>query len=291
MKLKVATCQFPVDQNIATNLGYIEGQMREARHHGADVAHFSECCLSGYAGVEFKSFARFDWDRLAQATKQVMAFAEQLRLWVILGSSHRLSDGHKPHNSLYVISDRGRLVDRYDKMFCTGDSTGKIEDLKYYSPGDHLVTFKIHGIMCGLLICHDFRYPELYREYKRLGARLMFHSYHNGHSTKAKLRRSGNIWGVIVPPTMQAHAANNYLWISANNTSRRESCWPSFFVRPDGVITGKLPNQRAGVLVSTVDTKAKLYDASAAWRDRAMNGIYHSGTLVRDKRSKARTSL
>lgn len=27
----------------------------------------------------------------------------------------------------------------------------------------------------------------------------------------AKLRRCNNIWGVIVPPTMQAYAANNYM--------------------------------------------------------------------------------
>ncbi len=119
----------------------------------------------------------------------------------------------------------------------------------------------------------------------------MFHSYHNGHMKRSKLRRNGNIWGVIVPPTMQAYAANNHLWISANNTSARESCWPSFFVRPDGRITGRLPNNRAGVLITTIDTKARLYDASSAWRDRAMRGIYHSGTLVRDPRSKMRKTL
>ncbi|MEZ4606679.1 MAG: hypothetical protein R2865_07755 [Deinococcales bacterium] len=27
--------------------------------------------------------------------------------------------------------------------------------------------FDIRGFCCGALICHDYRYPELYREYKR----------------------------------------------------------------------------------------------------------------------------
>jgi hypothetical protein len=90
---------------------------------------------------------------------------------------------------------------------------------------------------------------------------------------------------------MQAAAANNNVWISANNTSRRESSFGSFVVRPDGIITGKLPRHRAGLLITTIDTKTEYYDASEAWRDRAMNGIYHSGTLVKDRRSRDRISL
>ncbi len=291
MKLAVATCQFPVDRDIRANLGWIKRQMNEARSRGAHVAHFPECCLTGYAPIDFKSFAKYDWDLLATCTQRVMALACELGLWVILGSSHRLTGSHKPHNSLYVIDDRGRLLDRYDKRFCTGDYTGKTGDLAHYTPGDHFVTFKLRGVRCGLLICHDARYDELYRAYKRLGVQLMFHSFHNGHTRKAMLRRWKNIWGVIVPPTMQTYAANNFMWISANNTTRRESCWPSFLVRPDGVIAGRLVNHRASILVSIVDTNAKLYDASEAWRDRALNGIFNSGTIARDERSRARQSL
>ena len=172
MKLCVATCQFPVDPDIRKNLDHVRDQMNEAHRLGAHVAHFSEGCLSGYAGVEFESFADFDWGLLEESTRTIMELARQLRIWVILGSSHRLANGHKPHNSLYVIDPRGELVDRYDKMFCTGAARGLTEDLKHYSPGDHLVTCEINGVKCGLLICHDFRYPELYREYKRLGAQV-----------------------------------------------------------------------------------------------------------------------
>jgi len=43
--------------------------------------------------------------------------------------------------------------------------------------------------------------------------------------------------------------------------------------------------------MSTVDTTARLYDGTADWRDRAMRGVLHSGTLVRDQRSAERTRL
>ena len=291
MKLRIATCQFAVDADIRRNLRTILRQMRRAKRARADVVHFSEVALSGYAGIEFTTFDGFDWDLLREATERVRDCARELKLWVVLGSSHRLTGKHKPHNSLYIIDHGGRIVDRFDKLFCTGERDEQSGDLKHYSPGSHLAVFSIKGIKCGTLICHDFRYQELYREYKKLDVRVMFHSYHNGHQKKATLARAKNIWGVIVPPTMQAYAANNYMWISSNNTSARESSWPSFFVLPDGRIANRLRGHDAGMLLNTVDTGAKFYDASEAWRDRAMRGIYHSGTLVKDKRSDDRTNL
>lgn len=290
MKLTVATCQFPVDRNIRRNLGYVLRQMKQARQQGAHVAHFSELCLSGYAGVDFRSYQGFDWDLLDLATEQVLDEARRLKLWVILGSSHRLTGRHKPHNSLYIVDDHGRIFDRYDKMFCAGPRDGNQGDLAHYTPGNHLPTFTIRGVRCGTQICHDFRYHEMYRQLKKKRVQLAFHSYHNGHQPKAKLQRYENVWGMIVPSTMQAYAANNYMWISSNNTCARESSWPSFFVRPDGFITGRLRNHTAGVLITEINTRKKYYDASEAWRDRAMNGVLHSGKLVSDPRSHDRRS-
>ena len=60
MKLTVATCQFPVTADIRRrNLAFIVRQMKMAKRRGAQVVHFSEACLSGYAGVQFESFAGF----------------------------------------------------------------------------------------------------------------------------------------------------------------------------------------------------------------------------------------
>ena len=287
MRLQVATCQFPVTADVRRNHDYIVRQMRSAAGRGAKVAHFSECALSGYAGAEYASFRGFGWELLRECTSEIMSVAQELKIWVVLGSCHQLSGKHKPHNSLYIIDNRGKLVDRYDKRFCTGDRTARGGDLKHYSPGNHFSVFEIGGIKCGALICHDMRYGELYREYCRKGVRMMFHSYHNSWPGAV---RKFNLHGMIVPPISQTFAANNYMWISANNNARR-SKWASFFVRPDGLITGKLANDRAGVLLGTVDTSAKIGDASRYWRDRAIRGVYNSGELVRDRRSDCRRSL
>jgi deaminated glutathione amidase len=242
---------------------------------------------------------------LEGCVQRVLDLARESRIWVLLGSAHRLTALHKPHNSLYVIDDRGEIVDRYDKMFCAGDRSEDTGELAHYTPGSHFSVVSIKGVRCGALICHEYRYPELYREYKRRGVQLMFHSFHAGNIPPERFRAmqddvgDGNrrlnpgatIPGITMPTTMIAEAANNHVWISCPNSSARESCWPSFFVRPDGVVTGRLRRNTAGVLVSEVDTDEEIYDSTVAWRDRAMDGVLHSGTLVRDARSEERTRL
>lgn len=93
--------------------------------------------------------------------------------------------------------------------------------------------------------------------------------YYNAGVTKKRMAEYKKMWGkkdiwaVTVPPAMQTYAANNHMWISASNSCRSLSNWPSFFVRPDGIISGKLRNNIPGILISTVNTFQKMYDASA----------------------------
>ena len=284
-KLKLATCQFPVVKNVKENLVYALRQIKQARGKGADLVHFPECCLSGYFGVELKSPRDANWDAVAEAMNQVMAAAKQQRMWVVIGCNHRLSGKHKPHNSLYVINPQGKIVTRYDKMFCTG-ANSRDGDLRYYSPGDSFVTFKVGGVTCGLLICHDFRYPELFREYKKKGVQLMLVSFHNA---RMKLKQYDH-YIVSVPVTLQAAAASNYFYVSGNNGTMRRA-WASFVADPEGKIISKARTHSPAVVVTKIDTKKKLYDASVACRDRCMSGIYHSGTRVADPRSRNRKCL
>jgi deaminated glutathione amidase len=305
--LSVATCQFPVSASIEANLRAISSQLRIARGRGAQLAHFPEGALSGYAGVDFESFAGFDWPLLRQSTVAVQELARELGLWVVLGSAHPLTGSHKPHNSLYMISAAGQLVDRYDKRFCAGNEAGTTGDLAHYSPGDHGTVWQLNGVSCGALICYDYRFPELYREYKRAGVQLVLHSFHAGNVSPARLSQTAEAIGsavkglnraatytypgITMPAAMTAAAACNHVWISCPNTSAPQSCWPAFMVRADGVTVGRLRRNVAGVLITDVDTGQDLYDSTAAWRDRAIAGELHSGTLVQDRRSADRTAL
>jgi predicted amidohydrolase len=287
--LRVASCQFSVEPDIALNLQQVLAQIQQAADRGARVVHFSETALSGYAGVDLPSSSQLDWQALRTATAEVCQAAARRRVWVLLGSTHPLTGGHLPHNSVYIINDQGQIIDRYDKRFCTGTlEPDPTLDHLHYSPGNHATLFEVDGFRASVLICYDYRFPELYRELKRQGVEIVFQSFHNARRDYRTFH-TRNIWKELVPATMMCHAATNHFWVSATNSTARYSLWGSFFVRPDGRITGKLPVQQPGVLLSDVDAGIELWDASAPWRDRAMSGELHSGTLVDDPRSDDRT--
>ena len=277
-KLRIAACQFPVNGKISENANWIKKQMRIAKVNGAELVHFPECALSGYGGADWKDIEKLDWELLRQETQSIMALAKELKMWVILGSSHPLSGSNKPHNSLYVINPHGKIIDRYDKRFCT---TG---DLKYYSPGDHFVVFEIHGIQCGLLICYDVRFPELYREYRKLGAEVIFQSFYNARHNENCIHPK------IMPVSAQVRAATNAFFMSLTNSSAPYS-WPCHFIQPDGLVEQKLTRNKPGILYADIDINRKYYDPSKPYRMDAIHGKLNSGINVIDEKSKDRISL
>lgn len=277
-KICIASCQFPVSADIKENYRWIENQIIEAKLKKADIVHFPECALSGYPGSDMNSLDDFNWDELYKATDSILALAKEQKIWVILGSIHRLSGSNKPHNSLYLINSEGKIADRYDKRFCTGG------DLKYFSPGDHFVTFNINGVNCGLLICFDLRFPELYRQYRKLGADVIFQSFYNARAQK------GSIHPIIMHITAQAMAASNYFFMSLTNSSATES-WPCYFITPDGLVQNKLSENVPGILISNLDISKQYYDASKPFRSDAIDGKLNSGERVQDAKSIDRKSL
>ncbi len=276
-KLIIASCQFPISADVTENARWIRKQMKDAKKRNAHIVHFPECALSGYGGADIKNINDFNWEEIRLQTEQILTLAKELQVWVVLGTSHQLSDGNKPHNSLYVINPEGEIVDRYDKRFCT---TG---DLKYYTPGNHFAVFEVNNVKCGLLICYDIRFPELFREYRKRDVDIIFHSFYNARMSK------DNILPEIMPVTAQASAASNYFYMSLTNSSAKYS-WPCYFITPNGLVQDKLKSNKPGILISEIDTSDKFYDASRPFRNEAINGKLYSGEISKDVRSENRKS-
>ena len=278
--LRVATCQFAVSSSIKRNGRQIQRFLHRARKAKADIVHFPECALSGYVGTDFASFDGFNWQLLKEETEKIIDFAGRLRLWVVLGSSHRLTGPNKPHNSLYLINPGGRIVDRYDKRFCTSG------DLKRLTPGNRFVNFMVNGVKCSLLICFDLRFPEIYRQLYKCGVNCIFQSFYNAR------QKSPSIHTHIMRQTMQCRAATNYFWVSMSNSSGYYSPYPSCIIAPDGRIVRRLRANRAGLMVNTVDLRKKFYDPMADFRDMAIAGVLGNGSkTIKDRRSENRTVL
>ena len=273
--LKIATCQFPVSESIGQNSRFIQGFINDAKKLGADIVHFSECGLSGYAGADFDSLDGFNWNLLVEETKKIMSLAGQLKIRVVLGSTHRLTPPNKPHNCVYLINPQGQIENRYDKRFCTEG------DLLHYTPGNRFVTFKINEVNCAVLICFDLRFPEIYRALTKLNVQCILQSFYNARQKEQSIHRH------IIRQTMQANAASNYFWASMSNSCGKIAPYPSCFIQPDGEIISELKDNEPGIMVNTVNTSLSFYDPSARFRDLAMKGILTNGPgNINDSRSK-----
>jgi predicted amidohydrolase len=281
--LKVATCQFPVSKDVDENARYIRDLITEAAANKADVVHFSEAALSGYARVDFPGFDNYDWEKLRTHTQDIMSLAREHRIWVVLGSAHYLSPEEKPTNCLYIISSDGEIVDRYDKSMCTGG------DLKAYTPGNHLVTIDLKGFRCGFLICYDACFPEMYNVYRHRGVVVMFHSFYNAR------QKGKTILDEIIPAEIRVRAADNLMWVVANNSSAAHSSWPTCIARPDGSLTA-LERGVPGILYRTFpDTKTADEFPSWTHNNKAMvlpsEEVYHNGTPSNHPRATNRRAL
>lgn len=178
--LRISVAQTIVDAGIpdadavSAAVGRVVKQLAEASEHGARAAFFPEGTIA-YPSKRLMSrispdlgeadWSRADWSALADGVRAIQSEAARRRIWVVVGGPHRLSEGRRPHNSLWVISDEGRIVGRYDKRF---NSTNEAAYL--YTPGTEPVVVEIDGVRVGFLLCLETLFPELFLEYAELGA-------------------------------------------------------------------------------------------------------------------------
>ena len=258
--LTIATCQHDVGGDVKKNLSSILKQISIAKSKHADIVHFPECNLVGYGGFDIPRITKEDFGEVQEALDMVKELAERMEIKVILGSHHFTVNAIKPKNCLYLINEEGEIETRYDKRILTG-TEGSMDHV-HYSHGDNPVVFTMKGVKCGMLICHEWRYPELYRAYKKMGVEVIFQSWYDGSLDEATYQSEGVNTGELIVGSVRGNAANNYLWISGSNTSKRESCFPSFMVQPDGNILDKLSRNKPGVLISQIDLDKKYEDPS-----------------------------
>jgi predicted amidohydrolase len=75
----------------------------------------------------------------------------------------------RPRNTVLAIGSDGQILARYSKihLFSPG------EENMYYDPGDKLAVFTVDDCVCGVAICYDLRFADLFRMYRDAGVQLM----------------------------------------------------------------------------------------------------------------------
>lgn len=220
-RLRIAASQFPVSGDRRRNARYIAGHIERAAADGAHIVNFPETALPGYPPRHHPTLTDYDWVGLDRETERVRTAAEAHGVWVLLGTMRRDESG-AIRSSVLVISDTGATVAVYDKRRLYG------RELNVFSAGDRACIFTVRGVRCGVLICYDNCFPDLYAEYRDLGIEVLFHAFYNARNSRVTSIAD------LMAANLIVRAADHGFWISASNSSEAFSPLRASIVRPDG---------------------------------------------------------
>lgn len=276
-KLPIAIAQSLITADVQANGRHIRDLMAQASQAGVRLIHFPEAALSGYVKAQIKSWNEVDWTEVKDELLLIMATAKSLGIWVVVGCNHKLTEPNPPHNSLFVISDNGELVTRYDKRFC---SHSEITD--WYSPGRNPVLFEVDGFRFGCALCIEIQFVEVFDEYERLDVDCVLFSAYSDDP----------LFGLKA----QSYAGINSYWLSVSVPAQCAAGLQSGLIGPNGQILSRY-DVKAGAGIQIAELNKSSPDLQIAltkarpWRRKAKSrDIYQPGP-VGDLRSEDPTCL
>ena len=154
----------------------------------ATTALIREAAKGGAAYVqtpEMTNIMELDRDRLLTWTKveegnpalaHFQALARELGIWLHIGSMAVKVTETKLANRAYLISPKGAVAAKYDKihMFDVDLPSGEsYRESRRYVAGDKAVIAALPWGNLGITICYDMRFPGLYRTLAKAGADIL----------------------------------------------------------------------------------------------------------------------
>ncbi len=152
--LRVGAWSFSATSDLAANDAVIRSGVRAAAAAGVDVLLTPECGLPGYPGAVRSDFTDVDGCALADREDALLRFAEQHGVALVLGSA--AGDGHGGWTN-----DAVTLAARYRKRCLTPG------DVAYFVPGTTATVITVAGWRCGLAICYDLRFADVWADLHR----------------------------------------------------------------------------------------------------------------------------
>ncbi|MBC8874380.1 MAG: carbon-nitrogen hydrolase family protein [Planctomycetes bacterium] len=140
---------------------------REALRNHADIILFHEALLVGYVPNILELAEPAD-GRTTRAFQEILKGTESL---VLYGLVER--DGEDYHTSAVLVDSDGATA-CYRKTHLWWRAEGARHEPTFFRAGEELVTFKVKGHKCGVMICYDGDFPEMTRAYANLECVMLF---------------------------------------------------------------------------------------------------------------------
>jgi predicted amidohydrolase len=239
-RLTITVAKMKFRAAISDNVSWLTQVIHSSAKKGVDPILFPECAVTGY-NCDFTKISRSE---VGAALQIIATEARAVRCYVLVGCP--TFTGRKRFNSLVVFDPQGREVFRYSKIHLTA------RDSRFFTPGNTLAFFRIAGVPCTALICHERRYPELVRLPVMLGAQIVFHPNAGLDSLSvSKSKRHGRD-GIAVRAF-----ENEVYYVFANSVgSQGNSLWSagdSKIVAPDMRVLALANNRDEAVIHAELD--------------------------------------
>jgi predicted amidohydrolase len=249
--LRVAAVQMRSTRDLAVNVQRIRDHLKQCKSDGVRVAVFPECALTGYFDEAYHRALRAE--QLAEAEQQLGAACRESDIYAIVGTTTR-DDADKLFDSAIVIDPNGKIIERYHKIQLAE---------RWPEAGRQLSVFRVDGVPCSIIICHDERYPELVRLPVLAGARVVFYvSHESGMREEHKLGP--------YRAQVQARAVENTVYLVHANAPANDdgggSHGQSRVIAPDGRILREASMFKDEIISETLDL-------SKATRAFALNSL------------------
>ena len=230
--MEVVLAPFPVRRDVDGNLARMRSAL-DASGPG-DLVVFPEGALSGYPD-DLSGLAGLAPDRLRQALDELHVLASSRGVHVVLGTLWPEGDGW-----VNAAAHLGPAGERqwYQKVNLATHERGVL------TAGPGLPVFHIGGVLVGIQICRELRYPEQWRWLSLQGAKVLIHVTHAVGAPQAL-------------PVWRSHlvsraAENQRFVVSVNTADERQMC-PSMVVGPRGDVRVELTGARAETARASLD--------------------------------------
>ena len=174
--LKVACIQTNSKSDPNINIREVSSLIRAARSTGAELITTPEVVGMLEPNRE-KALNKAQPENYHGVLREFRALSRDLAIWLLIGSiSIKLSNG-KLANRSFLINPDGQIIARYTKihMFDVEVNDGSIyRESATYQPGTSACLARTPWGLVGLTICYDIRFPALYRDLAKAGAKIIF---------------------------------------------------------------------------------------------------------------------
>jgi predicted amidohydrolase len=172
---RAACVQMRTGLDIAANVAAATKLIREAKTAGAAFVATPEM-TSLFEAESDALFAKVRIEDDDVALKAFRNLAEELSLWLLVGSLPIKVGERQCANRSFLLDPRGHIAARYDKvhMFDVDLPGGETyRESRNYRRGERAVVADLPWGKLGLSVCYDLRFPHLYRGLAKAGASFL----------------------------------------------------------------------------------------------------------------------